>query len=168
MPTSPFSPPGAQAVTTLVVGTCEEPVKDYGRGVEGSSIQIVKRSQSDCAKAQSDCVRAQSDCVPASRRHQLTQNVNLRCIKKQNAPNPGEPGPMRFEQGLLPCQYIVRYWLAGLLSGRLGRKSERNSQSRYRIWSVQNRSRRCSDLFSVANSSFEIPPTCSTVLTCFW
>src|SRR5882757_11444027 len=41
------------------------------------------------------------------------------------------------------------------------------SQNRYRIWSVQNRSSRCSDLFSVANSSFEMPPTCSTVLTCF-
>src|SRR6202051_505835 len=44
----------------------------------------------------------------------------------------------------------------------------KKSQSRYRIWSVQNRSRRCSDLLSVANSSFEMPPTCSTVLTCFW
>jgi len=43
----------------------------------------------------------------------------------------------------------------------------RKSQSRYRIWSVQNRSSRCSDLFRVANSSFEMPPTCSTVLTCF-
>src|SRR6185437_3645828 len=42
------------------------------------------------------------------------------------------------------------------------------SQSRYRIWSVQNRSSRCSDLFRVANSSLEMPPTCSTVLTCFW
>src|SRR5665213_1922575 len=40
-------------------------------------------------------------------------------------------------------------------------------QSRYRIWSVQNRSSRCSDLFRVANSSLEMPPTCSTVLTCF-
>ena len=47
-------------------------------------------------------------------------------------------------------------------------KTLRNPQSRYRIWSVQKRSRRCSDLFSVANSSFEMPPTCSTVLTCFW
>jgi hypothetical protein len=44
---------------------------------------------------------------------------------------------------------------------------KRNFQSRYRIWSVQKRSRRCSDLFRVANSSFEMPPTCSTVLTCF-
>jgi hypothetical protein len=56
--------------------------------------------------------------------------------------------------------------------GRLGRSGEvsegERSQSRYRIWSVQNRSRRCSDLFSVENSSFEMPPTCSTVLTCFW
>jgi hypothetical protein len=41
------------------------------------------------------------------------------------------------------------------------------TQSRYRIWSVQNRSRRCSDLLRVANSSLEMPPTCSTVLTCF-
>ena len=24
---------------------------------------------------------------------------------------PGEPEPMRFEQGLLPCQFIVRCWL---------------------------------------------------------
>jgi hypothetical protein len=53
---------------------------------------------------------------------------------------------------------------AGLaVLSRLGK-----SQSRYRIWSVQNRSSRCSDLFRVANSSFEMPPTCSTVLTCFW
>ncbi len=42
-----------------------------------------------------------------------------------------------------------------------------DAQRRYRIWSVQKRSRRCSDLFSVANSAFEMPPTCSTVLTCF-
>src|SRR6185295_16364332 len=93
------------------------------------------------------------------------QNVNFRYVKKQNAPDPGEPGPVRFEQGLLPCQFIVgrrsSEWPAWPLD-------ERNSQSRYRIWSVQNRSRRCSDLFSVANSSFEMPPTCSTVLTCFW
>jgi hypothetical protein len=41
-------------------------------------------------------------------------------------------------------------------------------QSRYRIWSVQNRSSRCSDLFRVANSSPVMPPTCSTVRTCFW
>ncbi len=41
------------------------------------------------------------------------------------------------------------------------------AQSRYRIWSVQSRSRRCSDLLRLANSSFEMPPTCSTVLTCF-
>src|ERR1700755_2065408 len=41
------------------------------------------------------------------------------------------------------------------------------SQRRYRIWSVQKRSRRCSDLFRVANSSVEMPPTCFTVVTCF-
>jgi len=28
---------------------------------------------------------------------------------------------MRLEQGLLPCQFIVRRWLAGLLISRLGR-----------------------------------------------
>src|SRR5258708_37980079 len=58
---------------------------------------------------------------------------------------------------------------AGLFERRLGLfvAVERKSQSRYRIWSVQNRSSRCSDLFRVANSSFEMPPTCSTVLTSF-
>jgi hypothetical protein len=40
-------------------------------------------------------------------------------------------------------------------------------QRRYRIWSVQNRSIRYNDLFRAANSSCEMPPTCSTVLTCF-
>src|SRR5215813_9304107 len=40
--------------------------------------------------------------------------------------------------------------------------------SRYRIWSVQNRSSRCSDLLRVENSSALMPPTCSTVRTCFW
>src|SRR5664279_2943159 len=58
-------------------------------------------------------------------------------------------------------------WLPVFFRRRLGRFGRRNSQRRYRIWSVQNRSSRCSDLFRVANSSFEMPPTCSTVLTCF-
>ena len=38
---------------------------------------------------------------------------------------------------------------------------------RYRIWSVQKRSRRCSALLSTPNSSALMPPTCSTVRTCF-
>src|SRR5580704_10696869 len=48
-------------------------------------------------------------------------------------------------------------WAAGLLRRRLGPfavASFENSQSRYKIWSVQKRSSRCSDLFRVANSSF--------------
>src|SRR6516164_4947440 len=39
-------------------------------------------------------------------------------------------------------------------------------QRRYRIWSVQKRSRRCSALLSTPNSSALMPPTCSTVRTC--
>ena len=36
------------------------------------------------------------------------------------------------------------------------------------FWSVQNRSSRCSALLSTPNSSALMPPTCSTVRTCFW
>ena len=36
------------------------------------------------------------------------------------------------------------------------------------FWSVQKRSSRCSDLLSTENSSALMPPTCSTVRTCFW
>jgi hypothetical protein len=36
-------------------------------------------------------------------------------LQKTKRTGPGEPGPMRFQQGLLPCQFIIRYWLAGLL-----------------------------------------------------
>jgi len=38
------------------------------------------------------------------------QTINLWYAKKQNAPDP-ETGPMRLEQGLVPCQFIVRLWL---------------------------------------------------------
>jgi hypothetical protein len=31
--------------------------------------------------------------------------------QKTKRTGPGEPGPMRFQQGLLPCQFIVRCWL---------------------------------------------------------
>jgi hypothetical protein len=30
---------------------------------------------------------------------------------KQNAPDPEDRGPMRLGQGLLPCQFILRYKL---------------------------------------------------------
>ena len=125
----------------------------------------------------------------ARSRRRKEQHAKPQQMLTQNAKRtgPGSPGPMRFEQGLLPCRFILRRWSPVFSRGRLGRRSEescltrfldanrnprrsktlRKSQSRYRIWSVQKRSRRCSDLFSVANSSLEMPPTCSTVLTCF-
>jgi len=31
--------------------------------------------------------------------------------KRQNAPDPVKPEPMRLEQGLLPCQLVFRCWL---------------------------------------------------------
>jgi hypothetical protein len=40
----------------------------------------------------------------------------LKVLQKTKRTGPGEPGPMRFEQGLLPCQFLVRCWLAGLLN----------------------------------------------------
>ena len=61
MPTSPFSPFGRQAVTTLVAGTCVKPVFS---GIMGGAS---KASQSDCASAQSDCARAQWDCAAGKR-----------------------------------------------------------------------------------------------------
>jgi len=47
MPTSPFSPFGRQAVTTLAAGTCVKP--QFPGSMGGAS----KPSQSDCALAQS-------------------------------------------------------------------------------------------------------------------
>jgi hypothetical protein len=41
--------------------------------------------------------------------------------QKTKRTGPGEPGPMRFQQGLLPCQFIVRCWLPVFSDGRLGR-----------------------------------------------
>src|SRR3984893_15591106 len=76
--------------------------------------------------------------------------------QKQNAPV-RKPGPMRLGK-------YSNTVAAGLFSNA---GLAENSQSRYRIWLAQNASSRGSDLFSVANSSFEMPPTCSTVLTCF-
>ena len=49
------------------------------------------------------------------------QNVNLRFSKKAKRTGPGRPGTMGFEQGLLPCHFIVRCWLPVFLDGRLGR-----------------------------------------------
>src|SRR5262249_53412416 len=49
-----------------------------------------------------------------------------------------------------------------------GAASRNGDHNRKRIWSVQNRSRRCSDLLSAANSSQPIPPTWATEATCLW
>jgi hypothetical protein len=54
----------------------------------------------------------------------------LEVLQKAKRTGPGKPGPMRFQQGLLPCQFIVRSLVAGLLNGRLDRERKRNSQSR--------------------------------------
>ena len=64
-----------------------------------------KASQSDYAEAQIGVREGALIGRIAPARFQLE------VMQKQNAPNPGEPGPMRFEQGLRPCQFIVRYWL---------------------------------------------------------
>ena len=50
---------------------------------------------------------------------------------------------------------------------RGGDDDDAADQSRYLIWSVQNRSSRVSETFRVPNSSAEMPPICSTVMTCF-
>jgi hypothetical protein len=111
MPTSPFSPFGRQAVTTLAAGTCVKPV--FSGSMGGAS----KASQSDCARAQSDC--ATCKLSPAARAKR-----QLKVLQKAKRTGPGKPEPMRLEQGLLPCQFIVRALAAGLLSGRLGRWTE--------------------------------------------
>ena len=38
------------------------------------------------------------------------QSVNLRCAKNKTH-RIRKTGPMRLEQGLVPCQFIVRLWL---------------------------------------------------------
>src|SRR5215831_6972714 len=93
-------------------------------------------------------------CSKSERAFSLQQ----KCNQNEKAHRPGRP----MRQGNFKCE--VR---RSSRNRRLGLSHGRRFQSRYRIWSVQNRSSRCSDLFSVANSSFEMPPTCSTVLTCF-
>jgi hypothetical protein len=104
MPTSPFSPFGRQAVTTLAAGTCVKPV--FSGSMGGAS----KASQSDCATCK---------LSPAARAKR-----QLKVLQKAKRTGPGKPEPMRLEQGLLPCQFIVRALAAGLLSGRLGRWTE--------------------------------------------
>ena len=65
-------------------------------------------------------LRRQTDLIAA--REDTYARLQLEVRQKQNAPDPGEPGPMRFERGLLPCQSTIRCWLAGLIEGgRLGR-----------------------------------------------
>ena len=187
MPTSPFSPFGRQAVTTLAAGTCVKPV--FSGSMGGAS----KASQSGLCKSTIGlCQCTIGLCDRQRQRRMLMQNVNLRFSKKQNAPDPENRGRCALSKayclasslsavGLPVFSIMIRQsrimiWPAWPSSRRvslanrcpLRSKTLRNSQSRYRIWSVQKRSRRCSDLFSVANSSFEMPPTCSTVLTCFW
>jgi hypothetical protein len=56
-------------------------------------------------------MQQQSDCETGERLgRRLRKTFNLRYFKKQNAPDPEKPGAMRFQQGLLPCQFIVRSW----------------------------------------------------------
>jgi hypothetical protein len=80
----PVSPFGHQAVTTLVAGTH---VKPLFLGIMGGAS---KASQSGLCK---------------STKRQLEVH------QKAKRTGPGEPGPMRIQQGLLPCQFIVRCWL---------------------------------------------------------
>ena len=61
---------------------------------------------------------------------------------------------------------VKAFAAAQLPQGRLDPQRARTFYSRYKIWSVQKRSRRCSDLFNVTNSPPQIPPTCSTVFMC--
>jgi len=61
-----------------------------------------KASQSDYAEAQIGVREGALIGRIAPARFQLE------VMQKQNAPTPGKPGPMRLEQGLLPCQFIVR------------------------------------------------------------
>ncbi len=87
----------------------------------------------------------------------MTKLDEATLIALRNAPQtpaqpetPGKPG------ALPACANMS--WLGAF---------KRSAYSRYKIWSVQKRSRRCSALFSTANSSAAMPPTCSTVRTCF-
>jgi hypothetical protein len=133
MPTSRFSPFGRQAVTTLAAGTCVKP--QFPGSMGGAS----KASQSDCALGQSGLCQCNDRIVRGPNR--IVQEHNriareatsapdvhvkrqLKVLQKAKRTGTGKPEPMRLEQGLLPCQFIVRALAAGLLSGRLGRWTE--------------------------------------------
>src|SRR5213080_4013334 len=60
-------------------------------------------------------VRRVSDGADAHSKRQLE------VLQKAKRTGPGRPGTMRFEQGLLPCQFTVRCWLPVFSDGRLGR-----------------------------------------------
>jgi hypothetical protein len=47
--------------------------------------------------------------------------------KKQKRTGPGKTGGDALQQGLLPCQFIVRRWLPVFSDGRLDREAERKS-----------------------------------------
>src|SRR5438270_246697 len=67
-----------------------------------------------------------------------TKNLPLKQATRESTRFPGRPSSLR------DCGLALRL--------------ERSAYSRYKIWSVQKRSRRCSALFSTANSSAAMPP----------
>jgi len=54
---------------------------------------------------------SQSDYVAGNDQTDAHAKRQLEVLPKTKRTGPGKPGPMRFQQGLLPCQFIVRRWL---------------------------------------------------------